>query len=818
MEKEIRIKKRDGRMELHNAEKYHQHVFDAAEGLKNVSVSEIEMHAALSITDGVESKDIQAALIKSAADKISVEEPEYEIVAARLLNQDIRKEVYGRYSALPFSDMINKNIEDGIYDGEYLFSHYTNKDIEYFGNYIKYDRDDKFVYSGLKKTKDSYLTKQYGELRETPQEMFMLINLFAFAKYQGQERIKWVKEGYNILSNFEASLPTPIMIQLRTAFKRYISCNLIHPGDSNDTLAGAAKMIMNLVANGAGLGIANTVRGEGADIDNGRIEHTGVLPIYKGFEKNTKAFVQPSRDGSSTIYHPFFHSEVESMMVWGNAKGTEETRIREMDHAITFTTLFFERLKADEDITLFYMNDVKDLSNYMGQPEEFKRRYEIAERNIPKDRQTKIKASKIANIFLDQRFLQSREYTAFLDIIGEHGMYNVPIIMSNLCTEITQPVFPIRGISIRRNINFISEDARAEFYRLRTQAYFHSDNDKKLAQFQEKMSHLYEFTFDNITHGVDESKDYDYFDINGLVNLSEVGVCILGGINMGHTTDKRMSIVSEYLVRFLEELIDYMDYTNPEVEKAAKMRRTLGIGFSDVFHLMAKNQKFYNTREGRQFLSNRIELCAFHMTRTSIELAEERGACKLITDTKYNDGLFPGDVYKKSVDELIGENKEFDLDWEKLRLRMKKSGMRHSTLMANAPFGSSSMVSNSTPGLEPPRDLANTKKGVTKLVPDIQRYGKLYTTTWGVDFNNVDYFKFLAVAQKWMDQTISVNQYHNLVASGGKIKKSRLMEEFLAARYYGLKTLYYSNIRSNDKEDGDKEEQPEACGSGGCEV
>ena len=418
-----------------------------------------------------------------------------------------------------------------------------------------------------------------------------------------------------------------------------------------------------------------------------------------------------------------------------------------------------------------------------------------------------------------------------ITVKDNHNFYGNGILVHN-CLEITQPVFPIRGISIKRNISFVSEEDRQAYYELRTQAYF-SQNDGVMVQFyKDELKKYYTFVDQDLNAPVDENEWYDYFDIDGTVNLSEVGVCILAGVNMGHCTDARLPIVSEYLVRLLEELIDYMEYDLPEVEKAAKMRRPLGIGFSDVFHLLAREKVFYNTREGRQFLHDRVELCAFHMTRTSIELAKERGACQLITDTKYSKGMFPLDTYKKTVDELVGPNLTFQLDWEALRIELKKYGMRHSTLMANAPYGSSSMVSNSTPGLEPPRNLSNSKKGVTKLVPDIAKCGKYYTTTWSPEFNNIDYFKFLAVVQKFEDQTISLNQYNNLVALGGKVKKSKLIEEILTARYYGLKTMYYSNIKSNEKKDGEDDEEiidpdsidqdgedgPSGCSSGGCEV
>jgi len=828
----IRIKKFDGTFEPHDPQKYHDKVFLAIDGLK-VSASEIEMRAGLMIQDGTTSREIQLSLIKSCADMISREEPDYEIAAARMLNQLIRKEVYRQYSPLPFIEMIKKNINIGAYDGKYLFDHYTEEELIEFGKHIDYNKDDKFVYSGLKTMHDKYLIKRYKKLIETPQEVNMLVNLFAFAKYEASERKKWVIEGYNILSDFEASLPTPTMTKLRTQFKKFISCNLIHPGDDKETLANASRAIMFLVAAGAGLGLMpGNIRGLGADIGNGSITHTGALPLVRSYERATKAFMQPTRHGSTTNYYPFFHKEILSIMKWGNNKGTTSTRVREMDHSVMFNELFFERYLKGEDVTLFYMNDVKDLISYMGY-DEFKEKYEYYENTVPKSNQTRVPAKLIFDEFIDERFLQSREYCSFNENIQKQGTYNIPIIMSNLCTEITQPVMPLRDISIKRNIRFLSDSHKELYYEMRNKAYYHMDDYEEQKKYLYKMTKCFEFCSDDMTRKVNDKKPFDYFTLSGLPNLSEIGVCILGGINLGYVSDKRLPIVSEYLVRFQEELIDYMDYDLPEVEKAATMRRGIGLGFSDVFHALAKNKLFYNTREARQFLHDRVEICAYNMIKTSIQLAKERGPCMLYTDTKFSEGLLPCDTYNKNVDELVGPNELVTLDWELLRSDLKKYGIRHSTLMANAPFGTSASVSNSTSGVEPPRDLCNLKQNDYKLVPDIKKYGKYYTTSWDLDFNNKDYFKFLACAQKWMCQTISVNQYLNLLREpDNKIKRSDLVEDVLIARYYGLKTLYYSNILSNESKDGIDEEDESVedreednndamlggCSSGGCYV
>jgi ribonucleoside-diphosphate reductase alpha chain len=748
---EIYVTKTDGTLELWNPDKIHEKTLMMTEGLTGVSASQIEMNANIHIKNKMKTSDIQKTLILSASELISEESPNYAYCAARALNQQLRKEVYGQYQPLDFYSEVVKRVQKGYYDKEILEA-YTEEEIRFFGKKIRYNKDDTFTYTGLQQLYAKYLMKRRGKVVETPQEVFMLMNMYIFMNYKPEARKKWVLEGYRCLSDFEVSLPTPIMNGLRSKYKKFISCNLINAGDTTKSLAMASAYIMMMTANKSGLGVNDGyIRGLGADIDGGRVTHTGLLPILKAQEKETKAFTQESRGGSATCFYPFFHYEAELIMQLGNAKGTEDTRARHLDHTIVFNKLFFERIRDGKDITLFHINEVPDLYENIGYNDKFKELYEKYEKSVSSKHKKTIKASDYKDLFHNERFLQGRLYYMFADNVNEQGMWKTHINQSNLCMEITVPATPLDG-----------------------------------------------------------SK-----------GTPEVGVCILAGLQHGYLTDERVPFAAEYLVRFLEEMIDYMDYTEPEVEYAAKKRRTLGIGHSDVFHYLAKNKVFYNTLEGRNLMHKRYELAHYYMTKTSIDLAEEKGACELIGDTWYSEGLFPIDRYKKTVDELVTE--PLHMPWDSLRERAKKFGMRHSTLGANAPYGNSAKTGNATSGLEPSRFLATIKSDkkvkVTQLVPEYSKLKNYYTTAWGADFNNVDYFKFLAVAQKFLDQSISANQYTNLLKyEDGKVPMAVLEEEMLTLYYYGGKTMYYQNFRSDDSKDGIDGEEQKGCASGGCIV
>jgi ribonucleoside-diphosphate reductase alpha chain len=746
---DIYVLKAGGHKELWNPDKIHEKVMMACDGITGVSASLIEMNANLHIRNNIKSSDIQKTLINASSELISEENPNYEYVTARLLNQQIRKEVYGQYQPHDFLEEIKKRCNKGIYDKD-IFNYYSEEEIQYFGKKIRYQKDDNFTYTGLKQLYSKYLVKRKGKIVETPQEIFMLMPMYVFRNYNPEMRKKWVIEGYKCLSDFEVSLPTPIMNGLRTAFKRFISCNLINAGDTSKSLAMANAFIMMMTANKSGIGVNDGyIRGLGADIDNGRMEHTGILPILKAQESATKAFTQESRGGSSTNYYPFFHYEAELIMQLGNAKGTADTRVRHADHTIVFNKLFFERIANGQDITLFHINSAPKLYDNIGYNETFKELYEHYERTVPAKHKKTIKASAYKDLFHNERFLQGRLYYMFADNANQHGMWKIHVNQSNLCLEIIVPATPLDS------------------------------------------------------------------------ETPEVGVCILAGLQHGYLTDERVPVASEFLVRFLEEMIDYMDYTHPEIEYAAKKRRTLGIGHSDIFHYLAKNKMFYNTLEGRNLMHKRYELATYWMTRTSVEIAKEKGPCELYKDTKYSDGMVTLDVYKRTVDELVTE--PLHCDWDGLRADLKKFGIRHSTLTSNPPFGNSAKTGNATSGAEPPRFLATVKDDkkvkLTQLVPEYNKLKNYYTTAWGEDFNNIDYFKFIAVLQKFIDQSVSTNQYTNLLRyEGGKVPMSVLEEEFITAYYYGLKTMYYQNFRSDDGVDGIDDEKATGCGSGGCVV
>lgn len=299
--------------------------------------------------------------------------------------------------------------------------------------------------------------------------------------------------------------------------------------------------------------------------------------------------------------------------------------------------------------------------------------------------------------------------------------------------------------------------------------------------------------------------------------IPEIGCCILGNMNFGYTAEKEIPKVADFLVRFLDNLIDVSDYTIPEVEYSAKKRRGLGIGVSNLFGYLAKSKQFYNLKSTREHIHDLMEIFYYNLIKSSVELAKEKGKCELFNDSIYSESKF---IFERFNNNFEFKNK---LDWESLRDELKQYGMRHSSLAAVPPAGNSSKLSGATPGVEPPRELVTIKtdKNMTikQLVPFYKNSKNYYTTAWSDDFNNKDYFKLISTIQKFVDQSISLNQYTDVRKyKDNKINISEIIDELIFCFNNNIKSLYYQNFRSTENSDGVSEEDKTKCGSGGCEV
>ena len=742
----MQVAKRNGDKEEFSVEKIHKVVEWATDGINGVSFSDIEMNANLSLYDGISTTEIHQILIKSANDLISTSTPNYQYVAARLLNMQLRKQVWGcGDEATPFALFLERNVDNGIYDPSVL-EKWTAEDVEVFCNYINHERDDLFTYAGLQQMIDKYLVKNRstGRIYETPQFAYMCIAMCLF------ETTSEVKNAYDCYSTFQINLPTPIMAGVRTNIRQFASCVLVDVDDNLDGIFSSIHAVGKYTARRAGIGLnIGRMRPINSPIRGGEVIHTGLIPYLKNFESAVKSTSQNGlRGGSATVHVPFWHYEIEDIMVLKNNAGTDDNRVRKLDYSIQFCKLFYERLVANEDITLFSPNEAKGLYEAFGDNEKFEELYLKYEESKSLKFRKKISARKLAEIFARERLETGRIYSMNIDTANEHGSWDVPCYMSNLCQEIIHPTVPIKSID----------------------------------------------------------------DPNG-----EIGICILSALNLLElSTEKDIQKACRMAVRTLESVIDYQDYPVIAGENFTKNRRSLGIGITNLAGFLAKNKLKYGDKEALELVHETMEQIQWNLLNASCDLAKEKGACAKFHETKYARGLLPVDWYKKTVDELVKPN--YNMDWESLRKRIEKYGLRHSTLSAIMPCESSSVIQNSTNGIEPVRSLLLYKKaknGILKqLVPNYHMRKKYYTMAWEMT-DNKGMMDTAAVIQKFVDMSMSTNLYYNYSHhEDGNVPLSTLIRDQIYGYKYGLKNFYYANTPDGD---GDTEKEMN-CESGACAI
>ena len=738
-----KVTKRNGKNEPLDLNKLHVMVEEACKDLAGVSASQVEIQSGIQFYDGITTDEIQEILIRSASDLVSLEHPNYQFVAARLLLFAVRKQLYGRMHETPtVKEQVEQCVAKEVYDAEIL-DLYSDEEFDKLQSFIDHDRDYLFTYAGLRQVCDKYLVqdRSNGKVYETPQFMYLLIAATIFSKYPKETRLDYVRKYYDAISRHKINIPTPIMAGVRTPLRQFASCVLVDVDDTLDSIFSSDMAIGKYVAQRAGIGInAGRIRGINSKIRGGEVQHTGVVPFLKKFESTVRCCTQNGiRGGSATVHFPIWHIEIEDILVLKNNKGTEDNRVRKLDYSIQISKIFYERFIKNEDITLFSPNDVPGLYDAFGTP-EFDDIYVGYEQDGSIPRKT-IGGQELFFDLLKERAETGRIYIMNIDHCNSHSSFMDKVEMSNLCQEITLPTKPLQHID----------------------------------------------------------------DENG-----EIALCILSAINIGKIRDlEDLDVLCDLAVRSLDELIDFQGYPVRAAEIATRARRSLGIGYIGLAHYLAKNGHRYDDPEAWKSVHDLSEAFQYYLIQATVNLAKEKGACEYNHRTKYGNGILPIDTYKNEVDEIVPN--ELHYDWESLRAQVNQYGVRNSTLSAQMPSESSSVVSNATNGIEPPRgylSIKKSKKGPLKQI--VPQYGTLknnYDLLWEMR-SNKGYINIVAVMQKFFDQAISGNwSYNPEHYPNNEIPVSIMAQDLLTTYKYGWKTSYYQNtydIKTDEMDDSNE--------------
>lgn len=741
--------------------------------------SEVVMMAIKKLPGGiVDADDLQEVLIQTAIELIQFD-PSYDTVAKEIMLAKLRKNLFDSYEppSLRFwhDHMVSMNLWSD--KSQWL----SDEDFNVLDAHIVHDRDRLFTSAGLKQFMDKYARRSVitGEIYETPQFMYMgmVMELLSQPNWTLEDGIKL----YDALSLQKINVPTPPLVGLRSGDRGFASCCLVDATDTLDSIDAAQHVVFKMVAARAGIGYHLESRSVADPVRHGSFPHSGKLPYYRHIDRSVKANTQQSRGGSATVSYPFFDPEILELFQAKSNRSPEAKKIDKMDYSMSFNSLLIKRFLQKKDVTLlsyFYAPEVHE-AFYSADEETFEKLYEAAERRLELETKVgfkgeklpvapKIPASEIINNWITIRMETGRMYAHNIAESNRHGNFLDPIRMTNLCVEITQPTKPA-------------------------------------------------------LHVMDWYMTKDKLDAMNPNEIPEVSLCNLGGMVLGRIkTLEDWEQTSYILLKFVDTIIDIQDYAFPTVEYTAKKRRNVGIGLMNAAGAMAELGLAYEGIEARNWIHREAEKMSYYLHKASVQLAKEQGACDWFQRTKPAQGILVVDTYKKTVDELVDVGLE--LDWESLRADILKYGMRNSVLTAQMPGESSSVLLGVTNSIEPPRKKVTIKTSATgkvvAVVPGALDWDTMMSYKFAFDIDRTEYIKWVAVAQKFFNQSISSNMYYDFTKfPNGRIPSDVAVRDFLTSIKYGWKTWYYANFNVDNGGSVTSQEAPsQGCDSGACSL
>lgn len=754
----ISVKKAGGYVEEFKAEKINRVIEWSCENL-DVSASEIAMKAQIQVHDGIKTSDIHETLIKSAADLITAKEPDYQMAAARLLLFKLRKQAYGQFEPKPLLQHVKEVTALGKYD-PHLLRDYSEKEFEYLDSKIVHDRDFDYTYIAMRQWEDKYLVKDRVSpyrIYESPQMALMLIAMGLNAN-EKEDRLRKVLDLYNAVSEMKLSLATPIMAGVRTPTRQFSSCVLIEAGDDIDQIFAANEAQGKYAAKRAGIGVnVGRIRGAGAPIRGGEVKHAGLVPIIQMFQYS---------------------------MGWTSQGGIRKAS----------ATHFYPIWHWD-------FNELIVLKNNRGVDTVRARHLDYG---VQMHRLFYRRIQNGENISLfHPNVLDGKLYDSYF--LGDDTF-------EKLYTELEKDKsVPRKTVGAVEAFSMVTGE-RAQTGRIYIQNVDHCNtNSPFIASIAAVRQSNLCMEIALPTHPITNIKDPD--------DEGEIALCTLSAFNLGKISSyDELFPLAEIAVRTLDNLLDYQDYPVLAAEKN-KLRRTLGLGWTNLAYYLAKRGLNYSSGNANNEVHQLAEAFQYALLKASVNLAKERGACEKFNETTYSLGVLPIDRYNKNVDELHTATLAYD--WDSLRKDILKYGLRNSTLSTMMPCETSSQITNSTNGIEPPRKprsfKASSVGNLPQLVPEVATMKNDYEYLW--DMPSPDgYLQICALIQKFIDQSISTNTpYKPWNFPEGKIPLKTLIRDIMVAYKRGIKTLYYHNTQDGNDQD-DEIDEDDGCESGACKL
>ena len=769
----IQVIKRSGSRAPLAVDKWQAQITKVCAGIADVSQSMIEIKAQPHFYDGISTREIDEITLRAIVDLIDVESnpdighTNYQYVAGKQRLSMLRKDVYGDYEVPRLYEIVKKNVATGLYTSE-LLEWYSEEEWDKMDSFIDHTKDETYSYAAIEQLIEKYLVRNRAtkQIYETPQIRYIVAAATVFHKEEpNSARMRFIKEYYNCASDSLFTLATPVLAGLGTPTKQFSSCVLIKADDDLDSIFASGEMMAKYASKRAGIGLEiGRLRPLGSPIRGGEIMHTGMIPFLKKWFGDLRSCSQGGiRNASATVFYPIWHHQFDDLIVLKNNQGTDETRVRHMDYGVVLSSFFWRRFKNKENITFFDPNEVPDL-------------YEAFYSNTELFEELYVKYEKRKDL---------RKKTMSAEEVFKGG------------------ILKERTDTGRIYLVFI-------------------DNVMKQGPFDPEYHTIYQSNL--CCEILLPTKPFKRLDDP----TGRIALCTLGSINWGaFRNPEDMRRACRILQRSLCNILDYQDFLSIQSKLSNDELQPLGIGITNLAYWHAKRSLQYGETDALQEVKSWMEHQAFYLTEATVELAKERGPCLDSAKTRYGQGQFPWENRAAGVNELADFTPTRELDWEQLRSDMRSYGVRNATLMAIAPVESSSVVINSTNGIEMPMSLISVKESkagsFTQVVPEYHKLKNKYQLMW--EQKDCDgYLKTAAVLAAYVDQSISTNTFYNPAHfADRKVPTTLIAKNLMQAHLWGLKTFYYSLINKQGSKmvaevaptmapiDYDDEEDCESC-------
>lgn len=738
----IQVKKRCGDTVPLDVSKWQAQIDKVCAGIADVSQSMIEIKAQPHFYDGISTREIDELTLRAIVDLIDVENDptiahtNYQYVAGKQRLSMLRKDVYGNYQVPHLYSIVKANVDKGVYTSE-LLEWYTEEDWNKMNDFIDHEKDEQYSYAAIEQLIEKYLVKNRStkEIYETPQIRYMVAAATVFHKEEpNTARMRYIKEYYNAASDGLFTLATPVLAGLGTPTKQFSSCVLIKADDDLDSIFASGEMMAKYASKRAGIGL-----------EIGRLRSLG-SPIRGGEIQHT---------GMIPFLKKWF----------GDLRSCSQGGIRNAS-----ATVFYP-------IWHHQFDDLIVLKNNQGTEETRVRHMDYGV---------------VLNAFFWRRF-KNKENITFFDPNEVPDLYEAFYTDTALFEELY--VKYERKTSLRKKTMSAEEVFKGGILKERTDTgriyLVFADNVMNQGPFDPKHHPVYQSNLCcEILLPTKPFKRLD--DPEGRIAL-----CTLGSINWGafrHPEDMRRAC--RILHRSLNNILDYQDFLSIQSKLSNDEIRPLGIGITNLAYWHAKRKFQYGDADALAEVKTWQEHQSFYLTEMSVELAKERGKCLGSDQTRYGQGVFPWELRADGVNELADFTPE--LDWETLRKDMKQYGVRNATTGAVAPVESSSVVINSTNGIEMPMSLISVKESkagsFVQVVPEYAKLKNRYQLMWA-QTDCAAYLKTAAVIAAYTDQSISTNTFYNPAHfADRKVPTTLIAKNLMQAHKWGIKTFYYSLI------------------------